>query len=900
MLYNSTRIFFNALSAFFILGFSICTPRFADAQCPANPIGGTPNLLTSSLPNEVYFCEGVSSVILDPRISNPAINYRWYKYSTTNNLWTDLFITSSSITLSNKNTDIARYAVCWQQGNTGNYSSDEIEVKEKSFLEEVNAAKEFELPNGASQIFTCSNQPVQPFDSPGNSNYAYRWGQPLGFSDVNVKNTTFTLPTNLYSNAAKGNTNTSSFPIPLIITDKVNGCLVQQNITLQIYPFLGPEFANLSDDICQNNPIEDPEVRVFMISGYSIQSATVKVGNDPERTYSGTNFVTNNANSLNPQQNTLGRNDAALTGTTKVQVLKIPLTASQTGVLPVTFTMVTDKGCVGNITKTVTVHPNPVYAVILDPSNQTKTSFCINDKSFGPLKSNPVAAGIFSGRGVTGDETNGYFFDPKIAGDGNFNISFAVKTSNFGTSCGGAIVNVTVRPAPKPILFGKAIVCPGSNNVVYKDAFVLTSGTARTWSIQNSAGLNIGSTTTFVPSGNQINVSFANPFTQADRKAFVVVTNDDAGCIATEKLEVTVNPFRKSRLPIGQTAGCLGSTSTFTYKHGSVDNAGYTYRWKVTGGTKVSSSGFDSSAVDVNWNTAANSGTRTITVTDASTTVGGGKCLIESDPLIVDFLNPPVANIKNIQAQKVCAGDLVSLEVDNPIAGVTYTWTPINKTGNNVNFSIPNPYGSSAATGEYYNYNLKATIPSCPDDIKSQVLNIFPAPPDPIPLDLIENCFAEDKIVSITITSPNSGAFFVAWNNPVDENNPDINSLTWKATSTGIYSVVLQNLTTQCSTKGEVEIIDPCDPNGIEVISKNNTITVSSSLSANSFVVNKRDNVVREYALINALGLTVKSAIESNLNVDFEISKDYLPTGIYNLLLYCNTQKVWVVKVVID
>jgi hypothetical protein len=346
MLSITSNNLIKSLFVFFTLLAAMCTPRFADAQCPANPVGATPNDLTSTMPSEIYFCEGINSVVIDAGLVSSnrfSINYRWYKYNTSTNNWDNLNLgNQGSITLSNNNTDLGRYAVCWQKTSTGDYKSAEIEVKEKSFSDQLVTEQEFVLPGGANQVFTCSNQPVQPFTTKGIPNYTYSWTPTSFFANYNIKNAVFELTPNSYNVAAKGSSGTSEFSPTLRIEEIKSGCVVTNPIKMIIYPFLGPEFANLSDVICQNNLV-DPEVRVFMINGYSIQSATVKVGNNPAVTYNGTDFVSTNASALTPQQNTLGRNDVPLTGTTKVQVLKFPLSTSQIGKLPVAFDIVTDK-----------------------------------------------------------------------------------------------------------------------------------------------------------------------------------------------------------------------------------------------------------------------------------------------------------------------------------------------------------------------------------------------------------------------------------------------------------------------------------------------------------------------------------------------------------------------------
>ncbi len=56
------------------------TSATLQAQCPADPITCTPNIVDSSMPDTAFICEGVTSVLLNPQISGG--NFNWFRETT--------------------------------------------------------------------------------------------------------------------------------------------------------------------------------------------------------------------------------------------------------------------------------------------------------------------------------------------------------------------------------------------------------------------------------------------------------------------------------------------------------------------------------------------------------------------------------------------------------------------------------------------------------------------------------------------------------------------------------------------------------------------------------------------------------------------------------------------------
>ncbi len=792
----------------FIVGF-LFVGQLGYGQIPIDPVPCTPNIKPRTMPDTAFICEGVPSVFLNPQISGG--NFTWYREDNGSGVYSPAGSSTglAGVVLTGSNTK-QTYYLLHQTSATGCYFRDTVIVTKKSLATQLDNEKEFERPSG-KPLFLCSGQPKPFFNTAGNTKYSYLWTPASLFTgSTNIKNAKFngTYP--------KGASSVGQFAPELIITEKSSTCSFKKKLEPIVYPPPNPDFGAIKSSYCQNVP-EELSVRVFIVKTYSIKSATLQIGNDPIINMIATDFSKISTDKLIP--NTLGEVIPPATvgkrlnnSTILVDSVRRKISSTTFGNIPVKFTMVTDSGCTATISTNITVNQSPTYTLEVDPLTPTKTSFCINDSKIGPLKSNPVNPGKFEGPGVTGDATSGYFFTPALAGDGTHNITFAVNTATPGVCAGGGAITVTVKPAPKPKIVGRANVCPGSTGVEYRDTAKHSATTIRQpWKILNSASAATGITPApYGSNGDSIRVTFPNTYTdtQTPARAFIVATNDDGGCIATETLQVAVNNFEKSPKPIGPDTGCIiPGSNILKYKSGSPASLAFTHTWNIVGATSNTPS-LDKSENTIVWDVSAT--TRTVQVTDVSSQ---GLCNIESDPLKIIFINAPKALIKNPQPLAACAGAIVNLEVDTPEPNVTYTWSITNVKGAIVPYTLP-PYKASDAI---IKYNLTSEIANCPPQksIEKELI-IKPTPSDPLPYPPIEHCFDDEPIKEITVvfnnvTPPPAPGPSALWANPLDINNLDVNRTTWKASTAGIYSVKVTDGVTSCSTNGSVEIIEICN-----------------------------------------------------------------------------------------
>ena len=338
------------------------------AQCPADPIGCTPNTAVSAMPDSLFICEGVTSVLLNPSISGG--NFSWFRED--KNSLGNYNTAGNASSLANVTVE-AYYYLCHQQSNTSCYIKDKVVVAKKSLATQLANEKEFDTKN-PNPLFICSGQVKPFFNNAGNTGkYSYSW-QPTSLftGPTNTKNAKFnaTYP--------KGALSTGSFDPTLRITEKSTGCTVGKRMNTIVYPRPNPDFGNLQ--FCQNLPGEI-SARVFVPKNYSIKSATILLSTNQLVNLNKTDFIKISSSQLIP--NTLGEAIPPSTlgkqlnqSTISIDVAKILINTSQLSInTPITFTMVTDSGCTATISSSYSVgnvYPAPI---IMQENGRLKSNF---------------------------------------------------------------------------------------------------------------------------------------------------------------------------------------------------------------------------------------------------------------------------------------------------------------------------------------------------------------------------------------------------------------------------------------------------------------------------------------------------------------------------------------------
>ena len=128
------------------------------------------------------------------------------------------------------------------------------------------------------------------------------------------------------------------------------------------------------------------------------------------------------------------------------------------GILTLTYTVLNTGLCTTTGTRRVTVTPPPTVSFAPLP----QTTYCLPTPGAPPLPRVPLLAtppgGVFSGPGVSGNATTGYFFSPNT-GPGTFPLVYTLTVNGCTVQ---ATQTVTVASLPVPATGADTVLCPGS------------------------------------------------------------------------------------------------------------------------------------------------------------------------------------------------------------------------------------------------------------------------------------------------------------------------------------------------------------------------------------------------------------------------------------------------------
>ncbi len=307
------------------------------------------------------------------------------------------------------------------------------------------------------------------------------------------------------------------------------------------------------------------------------------------------------------------------------------------------------------------------------------------------------------------------------------NADIRVRTVSDGGSCSltsdevNIIVNASTSTAPSPTSNGP--ICVGDDLELTAD--VTGPGIVYIWSGPNG----YSETTT----DQTITIT---DFQLNNAGTYEVIIN--SGTCRSEPGSVVVEPRAFPFIGIDandQTTFCLGTSKSLSV----TDYEGYTYQWKLNGS-------------DISGAT-----TTSISVTDPGTytavLIDGTGCVSESDPVILERINPFQADLSVVTER--CVNLPVSVinttTNPNPAFDITYSW----------DFGDGNTAGDLDSTGNVYTasgvYNIVLTgyytdIPECTDSSQPYSITIRDIPNHPIQSDGTEKCPSD----SLKLSLPNN------------------------------------------------------------------------------------------------------------------------------------------------
>ncbi|MCK6617987.1 MAG: autotransporter-associated beta strand repeat-containing protein [Cyclobacteriaceae bacterium] len=296
----------------------------------------------------------------------------------------------------------------------------------------------------------------------------------------------------------------------------------------------------------------------------------------------------------------------------------------------------------------VTINANPAPFITGD------NTVCANE--LGVVYSTPFVAGNTYSWTVAGGVINGSSTGNSIIVDwggtpGTGTVQLVETVALTGCSVTTPVFNVTINPAPAPVISGSAIVCANQSGEVYSTPN--TPGNVYNWTV--SGGTIVSGIGT-----NSIVVDWGG----AGAGTITLTEFTPTGCaVSATPLSVTINPTPAPAIS--------GNNTVCANDQDKVYNTpllpGRTYAWVVTGGTIDGPATGNSIVID--WGGA---GTGTIQLTETIIATG----CFTTTPVFNVNINPiPTPVISG--AGSVCANETGVVYSTPNVPGNSYTWTVV-------------------------------------------------------------------------------------------------------------------------------------------------------------------------------------------------------------------------------
>ena len=375
--------------------------------------------------------------------------------------------------------------------------------------------------------------------------------------------------------------------------------------------------------------------------------------------------------------------------------------------------------------------------------------------------------------GFTSTDQNPSILNALVTNSG----TYSVTVTDANSCISSAQVVVVVNPLPTVVASSNSPICAGATLNL-----TASGGTTYAWTGPN------GFTST------DQNPSILNALVTNSGTYSVTVT-DANSCVSSAQLVVVVNPLPTvvvgSNSPI-----CTGATLNLTASGGT------TYAWTGPNGfTSADQNPSISGAL------VTNSGTYSVTVTDANSCVSSAQVVVVVNPL------PTVVASSN---SPICAGTTLNLTASG---GTTYAWTgPNGFTSTDQNPSILNALVTNSGT-----YSVTVTdANSCISS--AQVVVVV----NPLPTVVASS--NSPICASATLNLTASGGTTYAWTGPngftsADQNPSILNAL---VTNSGTYSVTVTDANSCVSSAQIVVVVNPLPT---LVASSNNPICMGAALN---------------------------------------------------------------------
>ena len=418
----------------------------------------------------------------------------------------------------------------------------------------------------------------------------------------------------------------------------------------------------------------------------------------------------------------------------------------------------------------ITINPQPTLSSTLNPTavcsgsvfNYTPTSSTVGNTF---TWTRPLVSGI-SNIAASG---SGFINETLLNTTTNvISVVYQITTTTTQGCTNTQNVIVAVNPAPSLTSTATpAAICSGT-------AFNYTPTSASVGTITWIRNATTGITELASNGSGTINEVLTNNTSSAITVTYLLTipatTNGCTGATATQ-LNVVVNP--KPQVTVNSIILCAGASQTITAT--STTAGTYSYVWTVpTGVTNPGNLG------SFSVNTV---GTYSVIITDITTT-----CSSSSASGTVTSVPLPIVTVNS---ETICQGATTTLTATPTIIGnYNYVWT--------VPTGVSNPGNTNSLTSGIagiYSVVITNTTSNCSSASASGTITI-----NPLPVVTVNSPSVCAGVNATVIATPSTiGNYSYAWTVPTGASNPG-NVASFTTPIAGVYSVIITNTTTLCSS----------------------------------------------------------------------------------------------------
>jgi len=385
-------------------------------------------------------------------------------------------------------------------------------------------------------------------------------------------------------------------------------------------------------------------------------------------------------------------------GDTKSSTSQSPShTYTSAGTYTVKLTVTTNNGCTDNISKTVTVYPQPVSAFSINTAAQ-----CLTGNSFSFTDGSTVSSGsIVSWAWDFGDSKSSTSQNPthSYTSAGTYAVKLTVTTN--GGCTDNISKSITVYPQSAPsFTINNSGQCLTGNSFAFTDATTISSGSISNWAWDFG---DLASSTSQNPS---------HSYSAAGGYSVKLTVTSNNGCTDVVSKVINVYPLPVSSFSINSTAQCLignsfGFTDHSTVSTGSISSWAWRFGDLNTSTSQNPSHSFGAAGVD--------------TIKLMATTNNG--CTDISSKTITVYSKPTAGFTVNTNAECFPGNSFSFTDISTVSSGSIHGWAWDFGDGNSSSTQSPSHSYSTPGT---FKVLLTATSDNGCTDTFSRYLTVYP------------------------------------------------------------------------------------------------------------------------------------------------------------------------------